>query len=77
MKKNERENILNLFLLKYLPIIGGENVKNDIIGISIKKVDYSNNILAPEKIAYKIYFTLYGKKRKFCFYPNTVGFQSF
>jgi len=77
MEKIERENILNLFLNRYLPTVGGENVRNDLKGLKIKKVDYSNNILSPEKIAYKIYFTLYGVNKRFSFYPNTVGFQAF
>ena len=77
MEKIERENILNLFLNKYLPTVGGENVRNDLKGLKIKKIDYSNNILSPEKVAYKIYFTLYGVNKRFCFYPNTVGFQVF
>lgn len=44
--------------------------------VYFKVIDYSNNPLAPEKVAYKIYFwDLAGSRKKFVYYPNTVGFQ--
>ena len=41
-----------------------------------KPVDYSNNPLAPESVAYRFYYwDIFGKRQKFTFWPNTVGFQ--
>jgi len=45
--------------------------------IYFKVVDYSDNPVAPEKVAYRLYFwDILGKRNKFTYYPNTVGFQS-
>ena len=42
----------------------------------LKVVDYSNNPIAPEKVAYKFYFyNLMGQREKTMYWPNTVGFQ--
>lgn len=53
--------------------------KRTIMGdgrITIKEIDYSNNRLAPESIAYRIHYTDFtGKRCKVTYYPNTVGFQ--
>ena len=49
-------------------VICAENVR-------VKVLDYSNNLLAPEKIAYSITYKQFGKSRKVVYYPNTVGFQ--
>jgi hypothetical protein len=53
--------------------------KFDLIGkgrIVFKVLDYSDNTLAPEKVAYRIHYTSYtGERRKATYYPNTVGFQ--
>jgi len=44
--------------------------------IYFKVVDYSDNPMAPEQIAYKFYFwDITGQREKFMYYPNTVGFQ--
>ncbi|MCP3681521.1 MAG: hypothetical protein GY861_02430 [bacterium] len=45
--------------------------------VYFKVVDYSGNPVAPEKTAYRLYFwDIFGKRNKFTYYPNTVGFQS-
>lgn len=75
--KIEKETILKSFFDRLLPRLGGSEVMNDIKDIRVKKVDYTNNILAPEKVGYKIYFNLYNKSYKYSYYPNTVGFQRF
>lgn len=51
-------------------VINPENVR-----VSTK--DYSDNPLAPEKIAYKITGKSLGSKFRYMYYPNTVGFQGF
>lgn len=44
--------------------------------VYFKVIDYTDNPLAPERIAYKLYFwNITGKRNKFIYYPNTVGFQ--
>lgn len=44
--------------------------------VIFKVIDYSENRLAPEKIAYRIFYSDYaGNRRKATYYPNTVGFQ--
>lgn len=44
--------------------------------IYFKECIYFNNPLAPEAVAYRFYFwDISGKRRKFTFYPDTVGFQ--
>lgn len=47
-------------------------------GLIVKVVDYSNNPLAPEPIAYKLsWICMFSGKRERCmYYPNTVGLQS-
>lgn len=56
-----------------------ELCKHTIMGegkVIIKEIDYSNNRLAPEAVAYRIFYTEYtGQRRKVTYYPNTVGFQ--
>lgn len=44
---------------------------------TIKVIDYTGNKVAPEKYAYKIYYTdnVTKERRKTILYPNTVGFQ--
>lgn len=53
--------------------------KHDILGegrVVFKVLDYSENRLAPEKLAYRIcYSDFAGRRRKATYYPNTVGFQ--
>ena len=53
--------------------------KYTIIGkgrIVFKVLDYSDNRLAPEKVAYRLHYTDFtGKRRKVTYYPTTVGFQ--
>ena len=45
--------------------------------VYFKVVDYSENPIAPENTAYRLYFwDISGKRNKFTYYPNTVGFQS-
>lgn len=41
----------------------------------VKVLDYTNNPLAPEKVAYSITYKEFGVSRKAVYYPNTVGFQ--
>jgi hypothetical protein len=57
---------------------------NDVYGISLKGVrvtfkviDYSTNPIAPEKVAYRLFFTcpISNRKVKTTYYPLTVGFQ--
>lgn len=43
--------------------------------VIVKVVDYSDNPIAPEKYAYKVFYTQYGKRQKFIYFPNTVGRQ--
>ena len=44
--------------------------------IIVKVLDYSDNSLSPEKVAYRVYYTNYsGERRKVTYWPNTVGFQ--
>jgi len=45
--------------------------------IRVKVTDYSGNFMAPERYCYKITFTLWGNRKRFAFYPNTVGYQSY
>lgn len=41
-----------------------------------KVIDYSDNRLAPEPVAYRVHYTDYfGVRCKVTYYPNTVGFQ--
>lgn len=53
--------------------------KYDILGegrIMFKVIDYSQNGMAPEKVAYSVCYSDYvGNRRKAVYYPNTVGFQ--
>ncbi len=45
--------------------------------IYFKVIDHSDNVIAPEDTAYRFYYwDIFGKRQKFSFYPNTVGFQS-
>ena len=44
--------------------------------IRVKVIDHDGNNFAPERYCYKISFTLFGKRSKFGFWPNTVGYQS-
>ncbi|WBF77683.1 hypothetical protein A73_7 [Escherichia phage A73] len=52
----------------------GENIGN---GLIVKVLDYSNNPLAPEPVAYKLsWISVFSGKRTRCvYYPNTVGRQ--
>lgn len=43
--------------------------------VRVKVLDYTNNPLAPEKVAYSITYKEFGVSRKVVYYPNTVGFQ--
>lgn len=43
--------------------------------VRVKVIDYNNNPLAPEKVAYKVTFKQFGDSRSAVYYPNTVGFQ--
>lgn len=43
--------------------------------VRVKVLDYANNPLAPEKVAYSITYKEFGVSRKVVYYPNTVGFQ--
>lgn len=44
--------------------------------IYFKPVDYSDNPIAPEQTAYRLYYwDIFGKRQKFTFWPNSVGFQ--
>ena len=44
--------------------------------IIVKALDYSDNSLSPEKVAYRVYYTdCLGDRRKVTYWPNTVGFQ--
>ena len=50
---------------------------DDTRRVYFKVIDYSDNPIAPESTAYRIYFwDVLGKRNKFTYYPNTVGFQS-
>ena len=53
--------------------------KHDILGegrVVFKVLDYSENRLAPEKVAYRIcYSDFAGRRRKATYYPKSVGFQ--
>jgi len=70
---NTKQEILDAFSKRY-----GVDISKHATGrVTVKTIDYSNNPLAPEKTAYKIYFTLWGNKNRFSFYPNTVGYQAF
>tara|TARA_R110000744_G_scaffold74111_1_gene148221 strand:+ start:1601 stop:1822 length:222 start_codon:yes stop_codon:yes gene_type:complete len=53
----------------------GVNLLEAAKSIRVKVVDYSNNPIAPESIAYKVSFTLWGSKTSLTYYPNTVGYQ--
>lgn len=52
-----------------------KGVSIDAQGVRIKVLDYTNNPLAPEKVAYSITYKEFGVSRKVVYYPNTVGFQ--
>jgi hypothetical protein len=53
--------------------------KYDTVGegkIIFKVLDYSGNPLAPERTAYRLYYTdTTGCRRKVTYYPDSVGFQ--
>jgi hypothetical protein len=45
--------------------------------IYFKEVDHSDNCIAPEITSYYLYYwDILGKRQKFNFWPETVGFQS-
>ncbi len=49
---------------------------NGISKVVFKVIDYSDNRFAPEKIAYRVFYTDWlGNRRKVTYYPNTIGFQ--
>lgn len=52
-----------------------KGVSIDAQGVRVKVLDYNNNPLAPEKVAYSITYKEFGVSRKVVYYPNTVGFQ--
>lgn len=52
-----------------------KGVSIDAQGVRVKVLDYTNNPLAPEKVAYSITYKEFGVSRKVVYYPNTVGFQ--
>jgi len=56
-----------------------ELTKHDVLGkgrVMFKVMDYTNNGLSPEKVAYRLYYTDYlGQRKKVTYYPNSVGFQ--
>lgn len=68
-------NIKEKFFKELLPYLGGNALMNQITNIKLVTNDYSNNKLAPEPVGYKITFRLYGKLKKYLYFPNTVGFQ--
>lgn len=44
--------------------------------IYFKECDYTGNCIAPENTSYKLYYwDIFGKRHKYNFWPNTVGFQ--
>lgn len=44
--------------------------------VIFKVLNYSQNGLAPEKVAYRIHYPdCNGERRSVTYYPNTVGFQ--
>lgn len=44
--------------------------------IIFKVIDYRQNHLAPEKVAYQLHYTdSHGKRHRVVYYPNTFGFQ--
>ena len=53
--------------------------KYDILGngkVIFKVLDYSQNPLSPNPVAYRVHYTNFaGQRRKVTYYPGTVGFQ--
>jgi hypothetical protein len=53
--------------------------KHTLIGegrVTMKVLDYSDNMLAPEPVAYRLHYSdISGNRRKVTYYPKTVGFQ--
>lgn len=53
--------------------------KHDLLGtgrVIFKVLDYSNNRLAPSKVAYRLSYVRYdGTRQRVTYYPDSVGFQ--
>jgi len=70
--KLDRAEIITTFSKAY-----GVDLTKFAKSIRVKVIDHDVNKLAPERYCYKISFTLFGKRSKFGFWPNTVGYQGY
>ena len=69
-KKLKRAEVIDRFTEAY-----GMDISKMATGIRIKTTEYAEGGFAPEKYGYKITFTMFGQKKKFGFWPETVGYQ--
>jgi hypothetical protein len=53
----------------------GMNICKLAKSIRVRVDDHTANAFAPEAYCYKISFSLFGDKKRFAFWPNTVGLQ--
>lgn len=67
-----RNDVIKTFSKAY-----GMDIANIAKSIRVKVDDHSANSFAPETYCYKISFSLFGDKKRFAFWPNTVGFQGY
>jgi len=71
MKKLTRNEVVEKFGVAYgIDPKAYENIR-------VKVVSHENNPMAPEKYCYKLTFTLWGQKKRFAFWPETVGYQGY
>ena len=70
-KASTRADLITEFQSKY-----GMDISKKL---RVKIIDHTGNPLAPEATCYKLYFTdkTSGIRRRFAYWPNTVGYQGF
>jgi len=71
-QKIGREAVIRKFISAY-----GIDIQRHGKGIRVRTQNYEGNPLAPEPYCYKITFDQWGEKKRFAFWPNTVGIQSY
>ena len=71
-KKLNREEVLAKFVEA-----SGLDIRKLAKGIRVRTDDHEGNRFAPERYCYKITYTLFNRKKRVAFWPNTVGSQGY